>query len=316
MKALVLGGNGFIGSHVVDQLLAHGHSVCVFDRSLEKYRGPLPQVDYRLAQFDDVAALAESLHGIDVVYHLISTTVPSTSNKDPIYDVESNLVWTLRLLNLMREFAVDRIVYLSSGGTVYGVPEVLPIPESHPLRPICSYGVVKVAIENYIRMFNKLYGLEYIIIRPSNPYGERQGHSGVQGLIGTMMRRLLRNEAVEIWGDGSIVRDFIYVRDLAELCVIAGCSQIVGTFNAGSGEGISVKEVFDVLVKISEKAVVPVYKTGRAYDVPKVVLSFDKAREQFSWEPSIRFEDGLQSTWAWHLEVAGKKINDSAIDAR
>lgn len=135
MKALVIGGNGFIGSHVVDALLLSGHKVRVFDRGAELYRSPLVDVDYRLADFSDVSALAEALVGVDSVYHFVSTTVPSTSNLDPISDIKGNLINTVRLLQLMLQNGVSRIVYLSSGGTVYGIPDISPIPEKHPLNP-------------------------------------------------------------------------------------------------------------------------------------------------------------------------------------
>ncbi|MCF6218704.1 MAG: NAD-dependent epimerase/dehydratase family protein [Gammaproteobacteria bacterium] len=299
MKALVLGGNGFIGSHIVDHLLAQGHSVRVFDRGVEKFRAPLTQVDYRLSPFDDVPALAEALEGIDVVYHLISTTVPSTSNKDPVYDTESNLVGTIKLLNLVRDSSVSRIVYLSSGGTVYGIPEHSPISESHPLRPICSYGVVKVAVENYLQMYHHLYGIEYAVLRVSNPYGERQGHAGVQGVIGTFMAKVVAGESIEVWGDGSVVRDFIYIKDLAKLCEKVGHSHAIGVFNAGSGQGCSIQEIVATLSTVTEQNIQPKYSLGRSYDVPKVVLNIAKAKGEFEWNPEISLLDGMAKTWGW-----------------
>lgn len=299
MRVLVLGGNGFIGSHVVDHLLAQGYLVRVLDRGVEKFRAPLTQVDYRLYSFDDVPALAEALEGIDVVYHLISTTVPSTSNKDPVYDAESNLIGTIKLLNLIRDSNVSRIVYLSSGGTVYGIPDCSPISESHLLRPICSYGVVKVAIENYLHMYHHLYGLEYAVLRVSNPYGERQGHAGVQGVIGTFMGKILNGEQIEIWGDGGIVRDFIYIADLADLCVKVGGSHKVGVFNAGSGQGSSIQKIVATLSTVTEQSIRSRYSIGRSYDVPEVILDIDKAKRQFKWNPDISLLEGMIKTWGW-----------------
>jgi UDP-glucose 4-epimerase len=299
VRALVLGGNGFIGSHVVDQLLADGDSVRVFDRGPEHFRPPTPGVDYRLSSFDDIPALAEALEGIDIVYHLISTTVPSTSNKNPVYDIESNLVSTIRLLDLMRDSNTSRIVYLSSGGTVYGIPELSPIPESHSLRPICSYGVVKVSIENYLQMYHHLYDIEYVVLRASNPYGNRQGHIGVQGVIGTFMGKVITGEQIEIWGDGSVVRDFIHVDDLAKLCVRVKDSSVSGMFNAGSGKGYSIREIVATLSTVSQIEIRPDYRPGRSYDVPQVVLDITKAKKEFSWKPGIKFMDGMLRTWDW-----------------
>lgn len=299
MRALVIGGNGFIGSHLVDELVFHGHQVRVFDRSPEKFRSPLTQVDYRLHDFSDTLALAEALEGVDVVYHLLSTTVPSTSNLDPVVDIESNLVGTVRLLQMMVQKGISRIVYLSSGGTVYGVPKVDPIPETHALNPICSYGVVKVAIENYLFMFQQLYGLRPAILRPSNPYGERQGHGGVQGVIGTFLHKIRNDEGIEIWGDGSVVRDFIHVADLAELCRMVGDRDVCGVFNVGSGNGHSIVEILDVIKAVSGKECVPTFRQGRNYDVPRVVLDISKAQSELGWSPKIGLSDGMGRTWAW-----------------
>lgn len=299
MKTLVLGGCGFIGSHLVDDLLAAGHKVRVFDRAAELYRAPLANVDYRFGDFSDSASLAEALEGIEVVYHLISTTVPSTSNLDPVGDIQSNLINTVCLLQLMVQKNIKRIVYLSSGGTVYGIPEFSPIPEGHPLRPICSYGVVKVAIENYLHMFHVLHGLEYVVLRASNPYGERQGHTGVQGVIGTFMGKILAGEPIEIWGDGGVIRDFIYVGDLARLCVLAGQAEVTGTYNAGQGVGYSINEVVGMLSKVSGQAIEPVYRTGRGFDVPSVVLDISRTVREFNWTPEISIIDGVTQSWLW-----------------
>ncbi len=301
MRALVLGGCGFIGSHLVDGLLEAGHKVRVYDRTMELFRASLPEVDYRFGDFSDPQFLAEALDGVDVVYHLISITVPSTSNLDPVADVQGNLVNTLQLLQLMVQKKIPKIVFLSSGGTVYGIPESVPIPETHPLHPICSYGVVKVAIENYLLMFHQLYGLGYVVLRASNPYGERQGHLGVQGAIGTFMGKILADEYVEIWGDGSVVRDFIYVGDLAELCVRAGVAarNSCGIYNAGSGVGYSINEVVETMREVTGCEVKLRYKEGRGYDVPKVVLDIRKSAREFGWVPKTNLKDGLQRSWAW-----------------
>jgi UDP-glucose 4-epimerase len=297
MRALVLGGCGFIGSHVVDGLLAAGHSVRVYDRAPELFRVPLSGVDYSYGDFTDVPLLVEALEGVDVVYHLISTTVPSTSNLDPVADVQGNLINTLRLLHLLIQKRINKIVFLSSGGTVYGVPEAIPMLETHPLRPICSYGVVKVAIENYLQMFYHLHGLRYVVLRVSNPYGERQGHAGVQGVIGTYMRNVLADEPIEIWGDGKVVRDFIFVGDLAKLCVQVGESHESGIFNAGSGVGHSINEIVSILMEVSDKKIVPIYKPGRGYDVPRVVLDVNLAFLRFGWRPNMALKDGIGLVW-------------------
>jgi UDP-glucose 4-epimerase len=303
MNVLVLGGCGFIGSHLVDHLLIAGHKVRVFDRSPEFHREPLSQVDYLFGNFSDASLIDEALEGIDLVFHLISTTVPSTSNLNPVVDVQTNLIGSLQLLNLMVQKKIPKIVYLSSGGTVYGIPMSTSIEETHPLNPICSYGVVKVAIENYLQMYRHLYGLEYVVLRVSNPYGERQGHIGVQGVIGTFLGKLLNDEPIEIWGDGKIVRDFIYVGDLAKLCALNTTTNASGTFNVGGGKGVSINKVIEVLSKVTHKRIVTIYKETRAHDVPYVELNIEKLCANFAWKPETSLEDGICNTWKWMIDT-------------
>lgn len=299
MRILIIGGSGFIGSHLVDELVANGARVRIYDRATEHFRDTPHGVDFRQGYFDDVASLAEALVGIDLVFHLVSTTVPSTSNLDPIGDIKGNLINTLRLLELMRSADVSRLVYLSSGGTVYGPPETDLVTENHPRQPICSYGIVKVAIENYLYMEHKLRGLNYTVLRVSNPYGPRQGHSGVQGVIGTYLWKLANNEPIELWGDGSVVRDFIHVRDLAMLCVKAASHELNGCFNAGSGKGYSISEVLNTILKVTGIKASPVIKNGRGFDVPRVVLDISRISQAIGWRPEISLEEGIVETWNW-----------------
>lgn len=299
MKALIIGGCGFIGSHVVDKVLAAGVSVRVLDRRAEMFRPPLPGVEYVLGDLSDTAQIYEALSGVDAVIHLASTTVPSTSNLDPVGDINGNLIATVRLLEVMRSAGVRKMVYLSSGGTVYGVPQTDPMSEDHPLNPISSYGIVKVAIENYLFMERQHHGLDYVALRASNPYGPRQGHTGIQGLIGTHLWRLARKEHIEIWGDGSIVRDFIHVQDMADLCHRALVSDVTGVFNAGSGEGASVAEVVQKICDVVGGDVKPIYKDKRNYDVPRVVLDVTRAQEAFGWQKTVDLDQGIADTWDW-----------------
>ena len=299
MRALVLGGSGFIGSHLVDALLARGLKVRVCDRASERFRPTPPQVDFRQSSLDDGATLAEALQDVDIVYHLVSTTVPSTSNLDPVADINGNLIGTVRLLELMRETGVKRMVYLSSGGTVYGIPQDDPVPETHPERPITSYGIVKTAIEKYLLMEQHLHGLQPAILRASNPYGSRQGHGGVQGVIGTFLHRLAKNDPVKVWGDGSVVRDFIHVSDLAALCADCATNDATGIFNAGSGTGASIREIIEVIEDVSGRSLDVEYEPGRNFDVPRVVLDISKVKEACGWSPKINLADGVAETWAW-----------------
>lgn len=299
MKVLVIGGCGFIGSHVVDRLLAVGHWVRVFDRQAERYRAPLPGVDYCFGDFADRMALVEALSGVDAVYHLLSTTVPGTADLDPKTDIQDNLIGTINLLESMQRLGLFRILFLSSGGTVYGVPERVPIPETHALRPINSYGIVKATIEHYLEMYRRTRGFSPIIVRASNPFGPRQAHSGVQGVISTFLRRILAGQPLEIWGDGTVVRDYLDVSDLAEFCVSAGTSDSDGVYNAGSGRGLSVNEIVGALRKVTGLNFQVLHKPSRPIDLPRSVLDCSRAKRDFGWECKTEFESGLRSTWDW-----------------
>ena len=305
MKCVVFGGNGFIGSHLVDALLSGNHEVRVFDRVAEHFRPPLPGVEYMIGNFGDTFAMAEAVEGMDVVYHLVSTTFPSTSNKEPVRDIETNLVASVELLQIMLKSDVRRIVFLSSGGTVYGNPQTVPVPETHPQNPKCSHAVVKIAIEHYLRMYEELYGLQTVVLRASNPYGPRQGHRNIQGFIGSALSNVLHRRPVRIWGDGSVVRDYHYVTDLAAACTLAGQSAATGTFNIGSGKGHSLNEVLDKIAHVVGEKPEVVYEAARGYDVQKIVLKTDRARETFGWAPQYEMDEGLRLTWDWMRHSTG-----------
>ena len=299
MTALVLGGCGFIGSHVVDALLARGHGVRVFDRQPERFRPACVGVDYIFGDFSDRALLIEALSGVDTVFHMISTTFPGTANFNPQGDVQDNLVNTLTLVRSMIELGIARLLFLSSGGTVYGVPETIPIPESHPLRPIGSYGIVKAAIEQYLGMYHREGRLAPVIIRASNPYGPRQGHTGVQGVVSTFLRRALDRHPIEIWGDGNVVRDYFYVEDLGRLCVTAAESDAVGAFNAGSGNGVSLNELIGAIAEATGATIERIYKPARSVDVPTSILDVSRAEQAFGWRAKVPLVDGLSANWEW-----------------
>lgn len=295
LSILVLGGRGFLGTHLVGLLQREDCSVRTFDRASVRTddRAPVPAgVRFIEGDFSDVDALRDALVGVDLVYHLISTTVPGNSNRDPVSDVDSNLVATLRLLDLMRAAGVRRIVYASSGGTVYGNPATLPVPETHALNPICSYGIVKAAVEHYLRLYSTLHGLTANVLRISNPYGMHQTRIGAQGVIATFANRLVANEQIEIWGDGSVVRDYVYVPDVARALVKAGGRSESGAFNIGSGVGHSVREVLEVLQRTLGRSGKVRFKPHRECDVACTYLDIGRARSELGWEPEYSLESG------------------------
>jgi UDP-glucose 4-epimerase len=302
VNILVIGGYGFIGSHFVDVIVAGGASVRVLDRPGSLRREGKLSVDYLYGDFSVVATLADALTGSDVVVHFASTTVPGTADLDPIADIESNLVPTVRLLQQMRALNVRRLIYLSSGGTVYGNTRMVPIPEEHERNPLSSYGIVKVAIENYIRAFAVQTGVEALILRPSNPYGPRQGHIGVQGVIPTFFQRILKCEPIQIWGDGNNVRDYIYIDDVVRFIALALERGLIGVFNLGSGQGSSVKDVLKIISEVTGITAEVRYLPARGYDVRSVILDITKARSALPWVPLVSLRDGCERYWRWLTE--------------
>ena len=309
MKCLVLGGGGFIGSHVVDQLLDAGHDVRIFERPrVPRYRDfPPGRVEWIEGDFQNAAAVRPTLDGIDTVIHLISTTLPKSSNDDPIFDVQSNVISTLRLCDFAVEAGVRRIVFISSGGTVYGVPRHLPIREDHPTDPKVSYGIVKLAIEKYLALYHAQRGLGYVVLRVANPFGERQRVDVAQGAVAVFVDRALRQLPIEIWGDGSVVRDYVYVADVARAFVRA--VEYEGppcVLNIGSGTGYSLNDLVDRLETMLSRSIERRYLPSRGIDVPRNVLDIARARTELLWTPTVTLDDGIVRTLEWSQRAGGR----------
>jgi len=300
MRILIIGGNGFVGSHLVDMLVANNATVRVLDRFPERFRAPNPKVDYRLGDFSDQVLLQEALDGIDSVIHLQSTTVPSTSERNSLFDIESNLIPTIKLLDLMVKMKCSELVYLSSGGAVYGKPTSLPVFEDATLRPISSYGIVKSTIEKYLAYYTQA-GIRSLIVRPSNLYGTRQSNVGVLGLVNTLLEKIIHNESVIIYGDGTVVKDYIYIEDMTNFIQLAISKRLTGIYNMGSGVGISVNDVVALVEKVTERSLQIERQPVRSYDVDHVVLGIEKAMNHTGWKPMISLEEGIGKMWEYKI---------------
>jgi UDP-glucose 4-epimerase len=303
--ALVLGGAGFLGTHLVEALLDDGCTVRVFHRTRNwSELTPVPNLEICEGDFGNRADVAAALEGCRTVFHLIGTTVPKASNDDPVHDLESNLLTTVQFLELVRGSQVEKVVFSSSGGTVYGVPTTVPIPEHHETKPLCSYGIHKLAIEQYLHMHHSVYGLDYCVLRLANPFGERQRPDASQGAVAVFLDRALRGEEIVIWGDGSAVRDYVYVADVTRAFIQAaryrGEPRI---FNIGSGHGLSVNELIAAIEEVTGRSVQRRYVPGRPFDVPVNVLDISLAAARLSWSPRHSFRDGLRRTLEWLQSV-------------
>ena len=300
-NCIIYGGGGFIGSHLCENLLSRGYNVTIFDKlnfSQKNLANVIDQIKVIEGDFNNERDIERSLDDIDYVYHLVSSTLPSSSNENPIYDAETNLVSSLRLLNECKNNKIKKLVFISSGGTVYGIPEEVPVKETHPINPIVSYGIIKRTIEKYLYMYYKLYGLDYYIFRLSNPYGERQNPMAAQGAIPVFIYNMLNKEPIEIWGDGSVTRDYIYIKDAVD--VIAKSISIKSdnkTFNVSTAKGYSLNDIIKIIEEVSGLKANVNYTSGRGIDVPVNVLDNSLAMKTFDWLPDTDIKDGIRNTY-------------------
>ena len=309
MRSLVLGGNGFIGVHLVERLVESGHEVRIYDRSPSRFRAVPRRVEYVEGELGNHGLVRDALEGVEVAYHFVSTTLPKTSNDDPIYDVRSNLVDTIQFLEACVEARVRKVIFASSGGTVYGPPESTPITEGHPTNPITSYGIVKLAVEKYLGLFHHLYGLDYAVLRISNPYGPYQNPAGQQGAVTVFLHRFYTGQTINIWGDGEVVRDYLYVSDLADALVLAAENESPHkVFNIGSGRGASLNELVELISEVVGERPAVEYEPGRSLDVPVSVLSIRRAREELGWDPETELGEGIARTWDWICSLSEERV--------
>lgn len=302
-KCLVLGGGGFIGSNLVSKLSSLGYEVRVFDLPHAQKKYPFDtagDIEWVEGNFTNPVEVEAAMKGCSIVFHLISTTLPKTSNENFSYDIESNLISSVRLFESAVRHQVRKIIFPSSGGTVYGIPTQIPIPETHPTEPISSYGIGKLSIEKYLGLFNQLYGLDYCILRLANPYGEGQRVSTSQGAATIFLHKALHNETIEIWGDGTVTRDYIYISDVISAMInsinYSGPQRI---FNIGSGQGLSLNELIQEIELVLERSLKCNYKAGRPFDVPSNILRIENAQKFLKWRPEVSITRGLRHTLDW-----------------
>ena len=270
-RCIVFGANGFIGSHVAADLLRAGHYVIACDIARDFGmipRGTADRLETVSLDFLDAAVVRNVVRGADWVFHLVGTTLPASSNANMVFDVESNLVASLHLLEACADSGVSRLVFASSGGTVYGPPRSVPVSEDAPTQPIVSYGIVKLAIEKYCRLFGSLRGLKTVCLRLANPYGSH--HVGTaQGAIPVFLKCILADKPIVIWGDGSVVRDYVYVEDVAHAFRLAAeYSGDHRIFNIGSGVGVSLNQLLTEIQDVVQRPCRIVHETARSFDVP------------------------------------------------
>src|ERR1700682_1349066 len=303
MNCLLLGGGGFLGLNLSNALSAQGHRVKIFDRLatiLRLQRRGFDHFEWAEGDFSNERDVSEAMQNCEIVFHLVSTTLPKSSNQNPAYDIESNVISTIHMLEAARQKKIKMVLFPSCGGTVYGVSTEIPIKESHPTEPTCSYGIGKLVIEKYLRLYFELYGLEYRILRIANLYGEEQRATGSQGAVAVFLSRALNGHAIEIWGDGSVVRDFLHVADVSEAFIKAMNYQGENRlFNIGAGMAHSINELLTEIETLIGRPVIRNYLPTRGFDVPINVLDISRAKDILGFQPKISLREGLTRTLNW-----------------
>ena len=299
-KYLILGGSGFIGGNLARALVKRGERPKILTRpsfSISNIEDILDQVDIVYRDFMDDVALRDATKGVNTVFHLISTTFPSSTTESSIYDVLSNLLPTIRLVEVCIANGVKKIVYASSGGTIYGEPKEIPISEDHPLIPESLYGQSKLTIENYLNFYSRSMGIDTSILRISNPFGPGQKILGVQGIIAICMGCAYYNRVLKIYGKGDAVRDYVYIDDVVDAILLSVENKGSSIINVSSGKGSSVMDIVQMIEEISGRVVQKEFIPDRPGDVKTNILSNKRAYELYGWKPKVELKDGLSRTW-------------------
>ena len=301
MKIVVMGGLGFIGSHLSRALLKDNYRVRIFDK-LYASRNLIHDIEQHVeiieGDVERVEDVLQCLEDADMAINLIHTTVPGSSMEDPAYDVLSNVVSCTRWLSRLNETDLKRLIYISSGGTVYGIPQYNPITEEHPTDPMCSYGITKLAVEKYTAMYAEFNGVEYRICRPANVYGEGQRLNIGQGVIGVFLENALKGKPIVIWGDGTNRRDYLYVKDLIDAVMsIMQHEEKQRVFNISTGIGYSLNDIVDIIRKELNIPIKVSYKPSRGFDVPENVLSSERLQNESGWRVTTGLKEGMRKVY-------------------
>lgn len=308
---LITGGSGFLGSSLAATLKQRGYGVRIATRNSA---GIGNQVQCDLSA--SVDSWSNAIEGCSAIFHLAWSTVPKTANENPVRDLETNLLGTVRLLEAMRRFPGVPIVFLSSGGTVYGKASVIPTPENHPLRPITAYGASKVAAEHYFLLYRNLWNIDARIVRLSNPYGPGQNVFGQVGAASIFAAHAVQEKSIKIWGDGAAIRDYIYIDDAIEALIstMEADAAIFSTadpvINIGSGRGVSLLEMVSILEVLINRKIKVDFLPSRGFDLEASVLDVGKAEGLMGWRPRVDLEEGLRRYIAF-LRDAGYAPNQS-----
>ena len=295
---LVTGGAGFIGSHLVDRLLSEGHKVTVVD---DLSAGRLKNLNAR-ATFHHIDINHPSMQDVflrvqpDLVFHLASQMNVNESTKDPIKDGLTNIMGTMRILEASRQHGIEKLIFSSTGGALYGDPAVTPCDEETEIAPLSPYGLSKYAAERYVELYHRLYNLDYTTLRYGNVYGPRQDPHGESGVTAIFAQMMLEGHQPHIFGEGDQERDYVFVDDVVEANICAIDRGDCQAFNIGTGIGTSVNQIFKLLQGMTGYRWEAERRAARSGEVQKISLDCSKANRRLRWTPQVALEEGLQKT--------------------
>ena len=311
MNIAIIGGAGFIGVNLAIRLSSFpDNRIMVVDRD-ESFFEPLRKLNlsnvaFLVGSFDNDTDFDRQVKGQDVIYHLASTTIPGTSNQHIPEELDSNVTVTARLFDACVKQKVKKVIFISSGGTVYGKKGKCPIEENMVTYPISSYGIQKLAIEKMLYLYRYQFGLDYRIIRLANPYGPYQRPNGRLGVVTTFIYKAMTDGRLEVYGDGTVVRDFIYIDDAVKGIInIADGDCEYRVFNLGSGKGTSVNQVIDSIKKIVRDDICVEYESSRSGDVPENYLDISRYEKYYGKLDPMSLEEGIKRTMDFLKEYNG-----------
>jgi len=301
MNILITGGAGFIGSNVCDGYIKAGHKVFILDNfsnGNEKYLNPDITVFKKDIYTDDLEFIFKD-NNIDVVNHHAAQIDLRYSIKNPLFDARINIEGTLKLLDLSARYKIKKFIFASSGGSIYGEQKEFPATEEHTIAPLSPYGITKAAIENYIVFYNKFYGLNYVILRYSNAYGERQGSKGEAGVISIFCKSILDGGKPKVFGSGLNTRDFVYVKDIVNANLFALKYEKNDVFNISSGCETTINSLAGLIVSYLNSSADILHVEEIKGEQKRSILSNLKAEKLLGWKPAYSLDEGLKSTCEW-----------------
>jgi UDP-glucose 4-epimerase len=296
---LLLGGGGFIGTALVRHLCKNNLNLHILSKRFPA-RLIKQNIIFHQGNLDNREILDRVLPKCKTVIHLASATTPGSSSRQPALEAEKNIAPTLRFLDILQNYQNIHMIFVSSGGTLYGNPDSTPVNETHPTNPLSFHGAGKVALETFLRTFSILPEKNTTIVRPSNVYGPGQPFRSGFGVIRTMLEHVLRGTVMEIWGDGTSIRDFLYIDDmLSALICLIDFPQDNNTYNVGSGTGYSLNQLKEIVESVCGRQLTAIYRPSRKTDIKAIVLDSSLLSKKTNWSPAVSLEQGIELTWKW-----------------